>query len=118
MNCRYCDKPIDGNGVVTHSYWGGLPFQCHKECKQAGERAEAFECQLIDADCNDCKHYQRGQLARRLISNLHKPNGKVVEVAHQPNIIVGGRCLKFSKPTVAQPKKWSGLECFEHRRAA
>lgn len=117
MICRYCSQPLaESEAVKTHSYWGGLPFVCHAACKQAGEREEAFECQCIDADCNDCKHYQRGKLAPLVRSWLHKPDGRRVEVTHQPNVFIGGRCLKFDKPTEASPNKWTGHECFEHRR--
>lgn len=116
--CRYCDKPVltESEAAITHSYWQGLPFICHKACKDAGGKQEAFDCQVIDADCNDCRHYKRGKLASRVVSLLRRTDGTTVEVSHQPNIFIGGRCLKFDKPTVAQPNKWSGLECFEHRR--
>jgi hypothetical protein len=94
--CRYCDKPVN-NPVVTISYWGGLTFYCHAECKQAGLRSEAFECQCIDADCNDCKHFIREKMG------INKS-------------IWYGQCKKFNKLTEAYPNKWRGLECFEHRK--
>lgn len=118
MNCRYCDKPIPpGEEVGTFAYWSATPDVCHRACKDVGVRREAFECQLIDADCNDCRHYQRGRLAEKVVSLLRTKDGRIEEVIHKPNIIVGGHCLKFDRPTVAQPNKWSGLECFEHRRS-
>lgn len=99
MTCRYCDKPIpEGQEVKTHSYWQGDQFWCHSACKQSGERAEAIECQTVDADCNDCLHFQRGSMA------FNKQ-------------IWNGRCLKFDKLTQAFPKKWTGHKCFEHRRS-
>lgn len=115
--CRYCDKPIEGQAVQTFGYWSHFPFVCHAKCKVSGERQEAIDCQIIDADCNDCKHYQRGKLAPPTISRLHRKDGTIVDVVYQPQIFIGGYCLKFSKPTSASPNKWSGLECFEHRRA-
>lgn len=115
--CRYCDLPIaDSELVTTHSYWGGLPYPCHKSCKAEGVKQEAYDCQVIDADCNDCKHYKRGVLAPRVVSHLRKPDGSVVEVSHQPNYFIGGRCLKFDKEVIAQPNKCTLHECFEHRR--
>jgi hypothetical protein len=115
--CRYCSLPVNrADAVVTHSYWQGMKFVSHKACKAAGEKAEALECQTIDADCNDCRHYKRGKLAARVVSLLHRPDGTTVEVSHQPNIFVGGHCLKLDKPTIACPNKWTGHECFEHRR--
>jgi len=117
--CRYCAKPIAVNEVVeTVAYWNATPDVCHRACKDAGVKQEAYNCQVIDADCNDCRHYQRGKLAPRVISHLKKPDGTTAEVSHQPNIFLGGQCLKFNKAVVAQPNKWSGLECFEHRRSS
>lgn len=117
MNCRYCDKPVDeSEATITHSYWQGVRFICHKACKDAGVKQEALDCQVIDADCNDCRHYKRGQLSPKVISNTKTTDGRWVQVIHQPNVIIGGHCLKFDRPTIAQPNKWSGLECFEHRR--
>lgn len=96
--CRYCSKPVaPADAVVTHSYWQGMKFVSHKACKVAGEKAEALECQTIDADCNDCRHFRRGQLV-----------GKEVWSGH---------CQKYDRETRAYPKKWTGRECFEHRRA-
>jgi hypothetical protein len=117
LKCRYCTQPLaDSEAVTTHSYWQSLPDVCHKACKEAGAKQEALECQTIDADCNDCRHYRRGKLAPKTISLTKTPDGRIVEVSYQPNIFLGGHCLKFNKPTLAHPNKWTGLECFEHRR--
>ncbi len=113
--CRYCEKLVNqSERDVTHSYWKGLPFVCHKACKDAGRKQEAFDCQCIDADCNDCKFFQRGAVVKKLLSAIQdgKPTQKLVNCE-----IVKGHCLKLNKPTLASPNQWSGLECFEHRRA-
>lgn len=117
MTCRYCGKEIEGASATTFAYWSATPFPCHPACKESGEKQEALDCQIIDADCNDCRHYKRGKLAGSIVSNVTRPDGTVVEIGHKPNIFIGGTCLKFNKPTVAQPNKWTGHECFEHRRA-
>jgi hypothetical protein len=116
--CRYCEDVVmdEASASITHSYWSGFPFICHKSCKDEGVKLEAFDCQMIDADCNDCKHYQRGVLAPETVSQLKRTDGRIVEVVHKPNVFIGGRCLKFNRTTVASPNKWSGYECFEHRR--
>ena len=97
--CRYCGKPVaEYDRIVTHSYWQAFQFVCHKACKSPGEKLEAFDCQSLDADCNDCRHFRRGvQL------------GKWVSVGH---------CLKFNRPTKAYPNFCTGWSCFEHRRTA
>lgn len=114
MNCRYCEQP--GADTKTYAYWSGTPDWCHAGCKAAGEREEAFDCQVIDADCNDCRHYRRGVSAPKQISRYKNHKGEWVEIIYKPEIWIGGHCLKFNKPTIACPKKWTGLECFEHRR--
>jgi len=115
--CRYCSKPVsDADAAVTHSYWQGMKFLCHKNCKAAGEKSEALECQTLDADCNDCRHYKRGTSAPTQISRYKNHKGEWVEIVYKPEIWIGGHCLKFDKPTTAYPKKWTGHECFEHRR--
>lgn len=121
MTCRYCNQPIDpGKEVPTFAYWDSTPteqrivFYCHAACKMDGEKQEAFDCQLIDADCNDCRHFKRGQVEKRWLSCMEnkKPSMRLVNMG-----FIHGHCLKFDRYTTAQPNKWSGLECFEHRRA-
>lgn len=117
MNCHYCHLPIaDKDKSTTRSYWNGGSFDCHKSCKESGFQAEVIECQTIDADCNDCRHFKRGSLAPLRISLTKTTDGRIVEVPYQANLFTG-TCLKFNKPTIAQPNKWSGHECFEHRKA-
>lgn len=114
--CRYCNQHVlDADLTFTNAYWGGTRFPCHKSCKHEGERAEVLECQKIDADCNDCRHFQRGSLLPKTESRWINEHGKEAVVTYQPEVF-SGTCLKFQKPTIAQPKKWSGHECFEHRR--
>jgi hypothetical protein len=116
MNCRYCHKPIeDGKQVKTLAYWNKTPDFCHVECRLQGEREEAIECQTIDADCNDCAYYQRGKIADKVINKIKTPKGEIKEVIFNPQIYVGGHCIKLNKTVEASPNKWSGLPCFEHR---
>lgn len=112
--CRYCNQPVEPpERVLTHSYWGGLPFPCHRACKEAGVKQEAFDCQVVDADCNDCRHFKRGEVVRVLLSCIE--NGKAGQKLVNTGVITG-HCLKFDRPTKAHPNKWTGWECFEHRR--
>ncbi|MDO8610706.1 MAG: hypothetical protein Q7R95_09240, partial [bacterium] len=116
--CRYCDTEIvlPDQETITFSYWGSEKFYCHKSCKVEGIKQEAIDCQTIDADCNDCYFYQRGKLADEVVSWIKKPDGSKVKIIHQPNFFVNGWCLKFDKSTIASPNKWTGHECFKHRR--
>lgn len=114
--CRYCSNPIlPGDEATTHAYWGAGSFLCHKACKDAGVKLEALLCQTIDADCNDCRHFKRGKLAPVVVSQITTRDGRTEEVRHQPNVW-SGHCNKFNRPTEAYPNKWTGRECFEHRR--
>lgn len=117
--CRYCNQEIDPSeeAVKTFSYWSKLEFVCHRQCKQPGELQEAIDCQTIDADCNDCKHYKRGYLAPMMIGLVRREDGTAYWATHQPNIFIDGHCSRFNKTVLAQPNKWTGLECFEHRRS-
>ncbi len=56
--------------------------------------------QTIDADCNDCKHFKRGEFHR-------SPGLDWFE----------GHCMKFDKDVHAYPMQFSGLPCFEHRKS-
>jgi len=95
--CRYCKGKVEKeNAALTASYWSSGWYLCHKDCKQRGEKEEAYECQIIDADCNDCKHFKRGD----------KTDKGIFE----------GLCLKFNKQTKAYPNYCSSHACFEHRR--
>ncbi len=112
--CRYCSKEIEKDQeLVTFSYWQGVKFFCHKECKTNGEKQESFDCQNIDADCNDCKFFKRGELIKKWLSSIidGKPG-----LIHFNTEVFNGHCLKFDKITIAQPKKCTMKECFEHRR--
>lgn len=97
--CRGCDLP-NPDAKYT-SYWGWQTIRVHEACKQKTYTDEAYECQLIDADCNDCKNFKRGEM-----------KGK-----DKFSRIWNGHCLKFDKPTIAYPMMATGRDCFEHRRA-
>lgn len=109
--CRYCGK--EGALVKTLAYWNQTECLCHPECKQEGEKQEAIDCQTIDADCNDCRFFQRGELVKQLLSAMRN---KMVVMVWVNMGIVKGHCLKFNRPTEAYPHMSTGRECFEHRK--
>ena len=70
---------------------------------------DVIEMQCIDADCNDCKHFQRGQMVDR------------VDGLYQSNMLLGfklfnGTCGKDGSATRAYPGQYTGKQCFDHRR--
>ena len=93
-NCLGCKKPVSqADAVVYGSYWGGYKNICHRDCIAEVSRLESFECQLIDSNCNDCKHFNRVA-------------GNVGTCAD------GKRDGEFR----VYPANWQGMDCFIHRR--
>lgn len=92
--CYVCGKKLTQEDFeIKYTYWKGCWAGTHKECQMADL---VKECQTIDADCNDCKHFER----KERVSNQ----------------IFKGNCLKLNKETTAYPNFCSGHECFEHRK--
>jgi len=105
--CRECQLPIEENEFgIFITYWKAFWFPVHKAC--AGEKEfkyEAYLCQCIDADCNDCIHFERGPTVetKGLDGSIGKSNSF-------------GVCGKFNKEVRACSNFCSGLTCFEHRK--
>ena len=93
--CRFCKKGDTDD--VYFSYWRAIKFPCHTACKAKGVAEEAYECQLIDADCNDCKNFRRGRQT--------KTKGCWY-----------GWCDKKDIDVVALVNFASSYDCFEHRK--
>jgi hypothetical protein len=104
MKCRFCDKEIlEGQELAyAPSYWWsrGDIYPCHAECKKEGKAREAYDCQLIDADCNDCKFFNR------------RENSKWVCYGSCSN----PKSDEFNKDVKAYPNNATGRECFVHRQ--
>ena len=99
--CRACGALVDRDRAVWgHTYWHGIaaPF-CTAAERDATLAAEAIECQTIDGDCNDCKHFRRGKMLAKGVASACE-----------------GHCAKLDKPTIAYPKFASSHPCFEHRK--
>lgn len=95
--------PVYWNNAIVETEEGNVIAHrpVHKQCKAEQRAYEAYECQKIDADCNDCLYFERSKTA--------KVSGYTVTHAI-------GQCLKFNKPTKAYPQFASGHECFVHRK--
>lgn len=90
--CKYCKKEIEKkDAVLARGYWtaGKVISLSHKDCAEGGYKDEVYECQKIDANCNECGFLKRGK------ENLCKKTGDVV----------------FPSSNYAM-----GMECFVHRK--
>jgi hypothetical protein len=97
-HCRFCSEPLTEETFdVATSYWWAFQHPCHKGCREKGQAKEAYECQKLDRDCNDCGYFQRTE------------NGRWV--CH-------GICLKTGQPAKAYPNNASLNPCFVHRKDA
>jgi len=96
--CGHCNSEIENyHFAYISSYWVPNSWKpCHKNCTKEYLSSETYECQNLDADCNDCIHFKR-----------EKEIGKG---------IYKGDCLKYNKPTKAYPNTSTGNKCFEHRK--
>lgn len=76
--------------------------------KKEAELEEAYECQKIDANCNDCKYFDRTRLTNNLIdcstSIFPRINCKV------------GLCTKHNYNVYASSCSFQGNICFIHRK--
>ena len=96
--CPECFANVGKNDAcVVVTYWRSMLRVCHKVCRDKYVREMVYECQLIDSDCNDCKHFDRGVMIG--------------------SGVFSGRCKMFDKPTIGCPNFCSGMPCFEHRKS-
>lgn len=113
--CRRCDKLLDEQHfVIGHTYWKHLyqPF-CSEKCREKTEAEDAYSCQCIDADCNDCKHFKReGTFDKDLMQDKKKTKNLFPRIGG-----FKGTCLKYNVPAKAFPMTATGWACFEHRKS-
>lgn len=97
--CRGCGKNISaGDFSIWNTYWLGMWAASHTKCRTR-MKDESYECQKIDADCNDCGYFERGKMIQGGVSSIWS-----------------GLCKKFEKPTRAYPNFSTGHDCFVHRK--
>jgi hypothetical protein len=87
--CRFCNElALKEDAVISVGYWYPNAYHIsHKDCIKEGERKMQYECQKIDADCNDCANYVR----------------------------VDKFCVRYSKKVKAVAGFPSLYDCFSHR---
>lgn len=109
--CRYCDKPIEGESVPARAYWASVNQRSHPECLIEGFKAEAYECQKIDADCNDCIFFE----ARKSYKDFrYGVCGRGSRHPELPDCAIDSEWPNV----VARPVFCSRYPCFVHRRDA
>lgn len=125
--CRHCGGDVKRTeaGVIV-GYWEPIWYIAHKACEKPGTLDEALECQCIDADCNDCGHFRRGNFNKLPdVSNYAIFTGNEESDIKEQKRYMGdlmfvgsfdGECMKFGRHTSAWPKQATCRPCFEHRR--
>jgi len=100
-SCRKCSKPVTKEDFhVVVGYWTPLWFSAHKDCISI-QAEDAYDCQKIDADCNDCGHFVRGE-------KLSCPGSKYASFK--------GHCSKWDFKTMGHVNFCTDMPCFEHRK--
>lgn len=107
-------KPIEGSVVSARAYWTSCDQMAHPECLDAGFKQEAYECQKLDADCNDCMYFHANVNGRDIRRGTCGRGAKHPDLPVQAiDALVGGW-----PNVVARPVFCSGYPCFVHRRDA
>jgi hypothetical protein len=98
--CRFCGGELNSDNITkVTTYWNQLVCPCHKDCKVKGMAEEAYDCQLIDADCNWCKHFQR------------------TPGSNMPGGFGNGHCGLDGTEVPCSSNSYAGNECFIHRKS-
>ena len=102
--CRHCGGDVtEDEAKVQAAYWTPGCYQIwHKSCHEQYHHIEVIDQQMIDKDCNECKHFKATEPVNRA-GNRH------------------GICVITGDATIAYP---GGVycsypaheECFEHRK--
>ncbi len=107
----------------------------HKDCADLQTRDTAHICQTLDANCNDCKHFERGKVATRCLApnmefqflplqikpfSKNLPAGAPIDplTIFDKLHIAGDRgfCHKHKATVLAQVNFAANMPCFEHRK--
>lgn len=108
--CRHCNgKMTEDTFDINIGYWASVWHPVHKDCAKECRVEEAYECQKIDAGCNDCKFFQRGVIGgvkadTGLNAFFPKIKGQI------------GFCSKNNYQVEAFPVSYYGMPCFVHRK--
>ena len=104
--CVACGEPnVDD---VHYTYWNACWKPIHKKCKQEYAKEEAYECQSIDANCNDCKFFKPKEKHKGIGSSWR--TGECLKDNSYLNLFPD-KYIAYAQPNFAQCNN-----CFRHRR--
>jgi len=111
--CSFCKKEIaEEDFDIAFGYWRPFWRSVHKNCKQEQENNEQYECQKIDANCNDCKYFKRDIPSEK----VDIPKGNECRSVLPPLKGYKGFCGKNKGIVYASPKIATSNNCFVHRK--
>lgn len=104
--CTWCKKlNVDD---IYYSYWNATWIPTHKECKQLLSKDTAYECQVVDANCNDCKFF--------ISKKTHKSRSDSWRTGECKKGNANMKLFSDKYPAIAQPNFCQGNDCFVHRK--
>jgi hypothetical protein len=144
--CGWCNTKIkDGEFDYLASYW--TPFiwkPVHASCKKEYKNTESLKCQTIDANCNDCLFFERGEIKSEFLEEHNtlglrfdlnwqelrswssSIDGKQVVIEKMlslrrmakvgDEVNFNGFCKFINIPVQAYSNFATGYKCFKHRK--
>lgn len=110
--CCYCDKNLKEIFIVT-SYWTPMWKPCCSEkCANEGYKKEEYECQCIDANCNECKFFKREGYSENLRPQIH---GIIQHIGCYIGTCLNKKSKYFNKKVGANRNLYQGMKCFVNR---
>ena len=104
-HCQWCKK--SGVNDIYYSYWKATWTPTHKECKPLLSKETAYECQKIDANCNDCKFF--------IAKKTYRGGGTSWRTGECEKGDANLKLFPDKYPALAQPNFCQGNDCFIHR---
>lgn len=112
--CRYCNLVvIQADACIYSAYWTPhTKYIVHKNCINELTKIEAYECQKIDRDCNDCFYFDR-----KIDTHSIETSIEIQFTLLFPKInSTKGVCNKYKSLTFAYPNTCTLMPCFIHRK--
>jgi len=106
--CRHCKKRVlEEDFDIAIGYWyPNCWYICHKECVKEQRVGEAYECQKLDRNCNDCAFMVRDKVRQE----KWNPNPGGI------NKILYGKCTNYDKDISFIANTSSICDGFAHRK--